>query len=477
MFEIIALIIGIIGLYAIASFYLKKKGYFEKYNISFYGPALMIRTKKGVGFLRKIARHKHFWNGYGKIAVIVCFIMMIVMVSLVIFNAWSILEFTPEQKKALPGIKFGLILPGINPLLPLDYLFYIIIALIIGIIVHEFSHGILTFAHGLKVKSLGLLYLIVPLGAFCEPDEEELKETSKKKRMHVYAAGPMSNFVVALITLLLFSYVGMAAVEPIDGFHVMSVYDNSPADLASLEQGSIITMLNGSDVKNREDLKQIFNKTKPNQTVSISYYFSGKSYNKEVELTNYYDYLIENNEYEMVIGHIENRTEKERINETLRNETFFGITEGIVFGVQIINIPDIIHYLQNPLTNVNGLLFLYSLPLIGYFIGYNPLISPYTQGLEITGIASFIPSPVFWIALNIIFWVFWLNLLLGFFNVLPMVPLDGGFLFTDSIRFFIQRIKTNLSEEHVERVVRQVTTFISLIILFLVLFPWFVKYF
>jgi len=70
-----------------------------------------------------------------------------------------------------------------------------------------------------------------------------------------------------------------------------------------------------------------------------------------------------------------------------------------------------------------------------------------------------------------------LNLLLGFFNVLPMVPLDGGFLFNDSVRFFVQRIKKNLSEEHVEKIVRHVTTFISFLILFLVLFPWLIKYF
>ena len=447
--EIITLLIGIIGAYALLSLFLKQKGYFEKYNISFYGPALMIRTQKGVGFLRRIAQRKRFWKGYGNLAVIICFIMMVLMVALVIANMWTVLEFTPEQKEALPGIEFGLILPGINPILPLDYIFYIIIALVIGIVVHEFSHGILTFAHGIKVKSLGLLYLIVPLGAFCEPDEEELQKSSMKKRMHVYAAGPMSNFVIALITLFLFSYAGMAAVEPINGVHISYAIEDSPAEIIGLSAGNVITSLNNTPVNNASDFTKVMDSVSVNQTIPIEFHKD----NQLVKTT------VTPAPRSQFSG-----------NSTQKNISFVGIGfNGYVNGF--------IDSLQHPLSSADGLILMYSLPLIGYFVGYNPLVNPYTQGLELTGAASFIPAPVFWIVLNVIFWIFWLNLLLGFFNVLPMVPLDGGFLFNDGVRFFVQRIKKNLSEERVEKIVRQITMIISLIILFLVLFPWLVKYF
>lgn len=449
LIEILAILIGIIGAYILLSLFLKQKGYFEKYNISFYGPALMIRTKKGVGFLRRIAQRKRFWKGYGTLAVIVCFIMMILMVVLVIANMWAVLEFTPEQQEALPGIEFGLILPGINPLLPLDYLFYIIVGLAIGIIVHEFSHGILTFAHGLKVKALGLLYLIVPLGAFCEPDEDELQVTSMKKRMHVYAAGPMSNFVIALITLLLFSYVGMAAIEPIDGVHIAYAIEDSPAAELGLSAGMVISSLNNTAVETDADFRSVMQNVSVNQTIPIQYYTDDSVIDTTITPA---------------------PRSKFSGNESQENMSFVGIG----FNSYV---PGFIDSLQHPFTNVDGLLLLYSLPFIGYFVGYNPLVSPYTQGLQLTGFASFIPTPLFWIGLNVIFWIFWLNLLLGFFNVLPMVPLDGGFLFNDGVRFFVQRIKKNLSEERVEKIVRHVTTFISFLILFLVLFPWLIKYF
>ncbi|MDG6217949.1 MAG: site-2 protease family protein [Candidatus Thermoplasmatota archaeon] len=447
--EIISFLAFIVGLYGILSIYLKRKGYFEKYNISFYGPALMFRTKKGLGFLKRISNHKRFWMGFGKTGVIICFIMMMLMVSLIILNTWAVLEFTPEEQQALPGIEFGLILPGINPLLPLDYLFYIIIALIIGIIVHEFSHGILTFAHGLKVKSLGLLYLIVPLGAFCEPDEEELRATSVKKRMQVYAAGPMSNFIVAFIALLLFSYVGMAAVQPMDGVHVSYVIQDSPAELIGLSAGMVIHSLNNTTVTSPSDFQRVMESVSVNQQIPIEY----------------------SKDHSLVKTTITTTSRSEFSgNQSHKNMSFVGIG----FNTYI---HGFIRSLQQPLTNIDGLLLLYSLPLIGYFVGYNPLVSPFTQGLEVTGLASMLPSSVFWIALNLVFWIFWLNLLLGFFNVLPMVPLDGGYIFYDSIRFFVKRVKKNLTEERVERVVRKITLFISLCILFLVLFPWLVKYF
>ena len=37
----------------------------------------------------------------------------------------------------------------------------------------------------------------------------------------------------------------------------------------------------------------------------------------------------------------------------------------------------------------------------------------------------------FWILANILYWLAWMNLLLGMSNALPLFPLDGGLLFRD----------------------------------------------
>ena len=171
LIEGLLIFFAIILIYVLIIYILYKKDLLKKYNISLYGPALLLRTKKGVGLLKKIASKKIFWKKYGNFGIVFCFVTMIIMVFVLIWQAWAVLGFTPAQRQAMPGFEVALILPGINPILPLEYLGYILVALIVAIIAHEFSHGILTFVGNLKVKSLGVLYLIVPIGAFCEPDE------------------------------------------------------------------------------------------------------------------------------------------------------------------------------------------------------------------------------------------------------------------------------------------------------------------
>lgn len=448
--EILLFIGFIILIYSGGTLILRKKGFFKKYNISFYGPALLIRTTRGIGFLKKISSLKRFWHAYGSFAIIFCFIAMMCMVLLLILNTWTVIGFTPEQQQQLPGIEFGLVIPGLNPILPLEYLAYILIGLIIAVIVHEFSHGILTFVHQLKVKSLGMLYLILPLGAFCEPDEEQLKTTAPANRMRVYAAGPMSNFTVAFIGILLFSGVFMAAVQPIEGVHVLHVVPESPAEDISLSTGMVITSINNTVVTNVSQFLQIMKNTTANQTIPITYYLNNSYYQINVTLADQYKFTK---------------------NESDKNKSFLGIGFNLY-------VDGFIGSLKHPLSYAfpNGIILLYSLPFFSYLAGYNPIVAPFTQGYVLTGPLSLVPSTMFWPIVNMLYWVFWLNLAVALFNVLPMIPLDGGFLLSDALRSLMRKLKKNETEEQRELVVKNVTFIISLIILFVVIFPWVIKY-
>ena len=42
---------------------------------------------------------------------------------------------------------------------------------------------------------------------------------------------------------------------------------------------------------------------------------------------------------------------------------------------------------------------------------------------------------------NLFFWLLWVNILLGFTNLIPMVPFDGGHMFKDMLRFVLKGIK------------------------------------
>lgn len=456
---------GLLIFFAVLFFYfsiilfLHKIGILNKYNISLYGPALLLRTKKGRNFLKKIASKKRFWQAYGSFAIVFCFIVMIFMVVVVVWQAGMLfgLDLTPEQKASLPGPEVALLLPGINPIIPLAYIWYVILALAIAIVVHEFSHGILAFVGRLKVKSLGILYLILPIGAFCEPDEEQLRNADTAKRMRVFAAGPLSNFVVAFIFLLLFSFVFMSAVQPLDGADVFYVYDDTPAKEIGLTTGSVITNINDTEIKNIDEFKRAMENTIPNQIVNITYITKRNIVNKQVNLTNAYDFYF--------------RYTDEKINESYKNESFLGIGFNPYTSEYITS-------LKNPLTHniPYGFLNLYALPLFGYIAGYNPIASPFTDSYNITGPLSIIPTDIFWMIVTALYWIFWLNLLVGVFNVLPMIPLDGGFLFNDVINSSLRRLKKDISNEKREKIVRRTSIVVSLSILFLLIFPFFIKY-
>ena len=383
---------------------------------------------------------------------------MILMVIILVWQAWTVLGFTPEQKAAIPGPEIALVLPGINPILPLEYIGYILLALVVANIAHEFSHGILTFAQDLKVKSLGILYLIVPIGAFVEPDEEQLKKAKTKKRMRVYASGPLANFVVVIISLLLFSFLFMSSVQPAaDGVGVLEVHENSPAFNAGIKTGAIVTEINGTELSQFDDFNsryikyiQVMNNTMVNETITISWFYNKVQRSAEIRLADRSDFFG---------------------GGSSKNKGYNGI-------YSLIGVEENLDILKNPfLTDFpRGFLFFYVIPLIGYFQGYNPIVAPFTGQYIITGPLNILPEPVFWIIINALYWIFWLNLAVGLFNVLPMIPLDGGFLFNDAVGTIIRKLKKGVTDEIRDRIVRNVSITISLLILLAIIFPFLVKY-
>jgi len=445
----------IFGLILLSYFFiiylLSRKGFMEKYNISLVGPLLMIRTKKGIKFLKKIASHKRFWKGFGTWGIIICVSLMIIFsIFLVYTNISFVLTSTPEQRANLPGPEIVLVYPGLNPALPIETIGYFVIAFVIAIIVHEFSHGILSIIGKIKVKSLGVMLMILPIGAFCEPDEEELKKTDSLKRMRVYAAGPLSNFTLAMIIILILTFVFMPAVHHVQGVDVFYSFEDSPAEEIGLSAGDVITSINDTEVSDVYRFSEIIDATYPNQTVNITFFRKGEYIQKQIQLTSIYQYNDSNESY--------------------INISFMGI------GLNLYTY--MFDYVKNPFTNdfPFSFLSLSILPLSSYLLGYNPIAEPFTNAYEIQGPLSAISPEAFWIIFTIFFWIFWLNFLVGLFNILPMVPLDGGYIFKDGFSLFLKKTFKGITKEKREKITKNFITIVSLIILFAIVSQFFVKY-
>lgn len=116
---------------------------------------------------------------------------------------------------------------------------------------------------------------------------------------------------------------------------------------------------------------------------------------------------------------------------------------------------------------------MYAMPLSPIRGGYNPITEPYTHFFKINGILSDYPQ-VFWSLANLFFWLFWLNFAIAIFNALPMIPLDGGYLMQDVISRLVERL--SIKKEKQEKITRYTMTSLSLLILFLVLYPLIIKY-
>ncbi len=143
------------------------------------------------------------------------------------------------------------IIPGITITgLPLVYL---LIALAVTLLTHEFAHGLASSKDDITIKSSGLLAFLILFGAFVEPDEEEFeKKATPQARMRMLAAGSFSNLVwgfVFFIILLNFNPMISIAYNPPSGAFVYDLQAGSPAAEA-LVVGDVIIGLNDTTIAN-----------------------------------------------------------------------------------------------------------------------------------------------------------------------------------------------------------------------------------
>ncbi|KUK06092.1 MAG: hypothetical protein XD48_1658, partial [Archaeoglobus fulgidus] len=64
--------------------WLRRRGTLERYNITAYGPVLMIRTKRGLDFLERLSRAKTFWRLFADLGLPAVFAGMVFMFSLIL---------------------------------------------------------------------------------------------------------------------------------------------------------------------------------------------------------------------------------------------------------------------------------------------------------------------------------------------------------------------------------------------------------
>ena len=283
-----------------------------------------------------------------------------------------------------------LLIPGINQFIPLTWG---LIGLIVTLVVHELSHGILSRVADIKVKSLGLLIALVPIGAFAEPDEAQLlgtdatpgdKIATRPERLRVFSAGITANFAVALIAFLLFFGPVLSSITSVEGLGIVGVVSGSPAEKAGLQPGMVVNQIDSVKISNTGEFQAFMNATHQGQTITVIATDQGVSRSFVVVLDKNPNY----------------------------DKGFLGIRGG--------SASELLSFLKSVPSNLNNLQGWRALCRLCLFFG------------GFTGDTAHLYQPVgwgaplgpafFWIA-NTLLWVGWINFYAGLFNCLPTVPL------------------------------------------------------
>jgi len=391
----------------------------------------VLGQKRAVGFLG--------WAALVSVPVIAATGMLLLLLSL--HALISRPEVQEAQREA--GVQSLLLIPGLNPYLPILYGW---LGLVIALIVHEGMHGVLARRLGYSVRSSGLiLFTVIPIGAFVETDEEEMKTGKARDVVRILAGGPASNIAVALISLSLLIFL-TSSLQPATIITVESVIDGSPAAEAGLRPGDVITKINNTPVTSLSTLYEAI---------------SAAGYNGEVII-------------EVSRGGGETSVYRVGVADLGAGRPMIGvrlmyadIQEWASRHLQTYKSA----YLRNPL--------IYLLPP-----SYPGSLHPFSETqictrpegaeTECLSLSSLYIHPVmggsgYQVTANALYWIWFVNFNVGIFNALPIYPLDGG-------QIFRRTISSLLGKRLGEQGVRAATLAISLAVVGVVLSLFLIPY-
>ena len=240
------------------------KDYLTDHGVEVNFPLLMWKTQRLRGFIDRLAnRAPRFWKWYMNIGIVISTGFMILMAIALVYSLKTLLD-TPTVSLIVPGVE----VPGSPIFIPL---LSGLIALATVLIVHEFSHGILSRVEKINIKSIGLLLFAIIPGAFVEPDEEELNELSRPARMRIYVAGSMANLTLAAIAMIIMMVISSFIVPVVfedDGVVINRLTSDGNA-INHMSEGMVIRSINNLTVNDMASFQKATNTLKPNETVNI----------------------------------------------------------------------------------------------------------------------------------------------------------------------------------------------------------------
>ena len=453
---------GALGLWVLILSQFERRGILDKWNATrVLGGLLMLRSNRGQETIEKVAKPRAFWRLYGEVSMWTCFFVMIFIVLFLLLSFGSALIYGVPKSDA-PASQL-IVLPGINPIIPF---WWPAIAFVGALVIHEFAHALQARAHGMRVRSVGLLMLgPFPAGAFVEPEFEELTKAPRRERARLFAAAPATNMYAGLLSWLLICLLAsqFSVINP--GVHANGIIEDTAAADSGLQPWEIITHFDGTPVPTAGEMTEQLDAHSAGDTVNLTV-LSHLNENQlrterviSVTLSSKWDYLKSQN---MTDSEIESMGVDE-------DDAFLGVS-GMSSGSSGIDrlVGPMAWETDQPLY-VDALgVAVQPFVLIGIPIGFEgQIMTPQEmEFIEADGwLGDILGTTVLMAIITLLFWFIWWNFGLGLANLIPIIPFDGGHLMKDFLGVVVGGIHRFTRHPHAlktELTVSKISSFSSL---------------
>ena len=441
---------------------LERRGVLDRWNATrVLGGLLMLRTTRGQNTIEKAATPRKFWRVYGEVSLWTCAIVMVFIVVFLLLS-FSLALFMGVENTDAPASHL-IPFPGVSPIIPF---WWPAIAFVGALVIHEFAHALQARAHGMRVRSVGVLMLgPFPAGAFVEPEYEELMKAPRRERARLFAAAPATNLFAAFFSWLLICLLAtqFAVVNP--GVHASGIVEDSAAAESGLEPWEIITHFNGTSVDSAMDMTELLDTHSAGDTVDLivlSHPDAGGERTERVvsvTLTSKLDYL-----------HSQNATEEQiEFLEVDEESAFLGVSGMDDGSSGIDRLAGPTAWEQDVPWYVDALgVAIQPIVIIGIPLDFEgQIMDPHEmEYIEADGwLGSILGTTVLMALITLLFWFVWWNIGLGLANLIPIIPFDGGHLMKDFLGVVVggvHRLSKNHHPLKTEATVSRISSFSSL---------------
>ena len=241
--------------------------WYDRKHIEFKYGVFMRRMKRGKDFIYAVGdKHKLFFKYFGTAAAIIGILSSLLGFYLITANAYGIIT---NPQSTSPGLRP--IIPSVPSTTVCSYalcvpFWFWIIGVLVVLVSHEMSHAFVSRSANIKIKSFGLIAVVVLPGAFVEPDENQLKKASSFNKIKIYAAGSFANLLVFALAWLA-STAMFTNLFVSGGVQFSGIVANSPADQVHLT--GIIKEINNVPINSIQDFENYLNQIKPGTQLSV----------------------------------------------------------------------------------------------------------------------------------------------------------------------------------------------------------------